>query len=168
MTQEELLEKYKVLYGYMAASNEPKYMKLFGEVMNEMMAWMVKNQPSAAEMWVEKLCAIKWEQYLTKNEAAKVVESLEPEAPWNWEVWNRAMSNLGLETERKGVYNKYALWAEMNAKYSDHAESLAKYAFEMPLNEVPAEKMVALIHSLAVGSLTDEDGKFNVRDYFLR
>ncbi len=162
------MEKYKMLYGYMAASNEPKYMRLFGEVMNEMMAWMVKNQPSAAEMWVEKLCAIKWEQYLTKSEAMRVVDSLDPEAPWNWETWSRAMANLNLETERKGVYNKYALWTVMNAKYSDHAEDLAKYAFEKPLTEVPPERMVRLVHALAVGSLTDEDGKFDVRDYFLK
>lgn len=167
MTQEELMEKYKTLYGYMAASNEPKYMKLFGTVMTEMMEWMVKNQPSAAEAWIDKLCAMKWEQYLSKGEAMAVVENMEPEAPWSWDVWQKAMAEYGLETDRKGVFNKYALWVEMNAKYSDHAKTIAELAFGKPLSEIDTEKLVTLIHGLAVNSLTDEDGMFDIRKYYL-
>lgn len=166
MTQEELKEKYKRLYETMAASNEPRYMKLFGSVMNEMMSWIIKNQPDAAEAWIDKLCSIKWEQYLTKGEATKIVGKMSPEAPWDLDTWNKAMTQFALETERKGVFNKYALWTWMNALYSDQSEVLAKYAFGIPADEVPTEKMVALIHALAVSNLTDADSVFNIRAYF--
>ena len=168
MTQEELSEKYKSLYNTMAVSGEPRYMKLFGDVMNEMMAWVIKNQPSAAEQWIEKLCAVKWEQYLTRAEAQKVVSNMVPEAPWSFETWEKAMASLGLETERKGIFNKFALWTEMNAQYSDQAENLAKFAFGVPLDDVDEGKLVKLIHALAIGMLTDEDGKFNIREYYLK
>lgn len=72
MTQTEMKDKFDMLYNYMSASNEPRYMKLFGEVMQEMMDWMIKNQSASAEQWIETLCAIKWEQYLTKSEALTV------------------------------------------------------------------------------------------------
>ena len=166
MTQEELHEKYTKLYEYMAASKEARYMKLFGSVMTEMMEWMIKNQPTAAESWIERLCSIKWEQYLTKQEAAKIVDKMEPEAPWDYDTWKRAMSQYALETERKGVFNCFALWTWMNAKYTDEAETLAKFAFGRPLNEVPTDKMVTLVHALAVSNLTDEDGVFDIRAYF--
>ena len=58
-----------MLYKYMASSANPAYMKAFGNVMNEMMDWMVNNKSEAAEEWIEKLSAIKWHNYLTPSEA---------------------------------------------------------------------------------------------------
>ena len=168
MTQEELTAKYKMLYDQMASSNEPRYMQVFGSVMNEMMAWMIKNEPTAAEQWIEKLCSIRWKQYLTKAEATKIVQKMQPSAPWDFDTWLKAMNSLGLETEREYVFNEYALWAWMNAVYSDQADVLSQYAFEKPLSEVSVEKLVTLIHAMAVSNLTDLDGKFNIRIYFGR
>ena len=59
MTPQELKEKYYELYDYMAQSKDPKNMKAFGHVMNEMMEWLAANKPEAAQAWVEKLEAIK-------------------------------------------------------------------------------------------------------------
>lgn len=166
MTQEELKEKYEQLYEQMSVSNEPKQMKLFGSVMNDMMSWAIKNQPQAAESWIDKLCAIKWEQFLTKAEATKIVAKMQPEAPWDFDTWSKAMAQLGLEAERKSVFNQYALWAWMNAKYSDEGEVYAKLVFGQPLEDVPADKIVPLIHALAVSNLCDEDHRFDIRAYF--
>ena len=166
MTAEELKGKYRKLYDYMAASNEPRYMRLFGNVMSEMMDWFIKNQPQTAEAWIEKLCAIKWEQYLSREDAMRIVSRLDPEAPWSYETWTKVLSQLGLEAERKSVFNSYALWVWANTLYSDQAETLAKYAFGMPLGEVPTEKLVTLIHALAVSNLTDTDGNFDIARYF--
>ena len=160
--------KYKMLYEQMATSNNPRYMHLFGSVMNEMMAWMIKNEPTAAEQWIERLCSIRWKQYLTKAEAASIVQKLQPSAPWDYDTWAKAMNALGLETERAETFNKFALWAWMNAVYSDQADVLAEFAFEKPLAEIPTERLVTLIHALAVSNLTDADGKFNIRTYFGR
>jgi hypothetical protein len=77
------------------------------------------------------------------------------------------MQQLGLETERDTIFNRYALWTVMNAKYSDDAKTLADMVWQMPLREIPADKLVPVIHALAIDSLTDKDGKYNVRKYFL-
>lgn len=166
MTQEEMKKKYASLYNYMASSNEPKYMMLFGQVMNEMMDWMIKNQPQAAEMWVEKLCAIKWEQYLTKDEAAAVVASMQPKAPWSFDVWHDAMKKLALEMEREYVFNKYAMWVVMSQVYTDFGQTLAK-ALGAQLADIPADKLLPIIHDMALDLLLDADGAYNVRKYHL-
>jgi hypothetical protein len=125
MNKEELTHKFKSLYDYMSVSNEPKYMMLFGDVMKDMMKWMIDNKPDLAEKMVDKLCSIKWKQYLTKEEAMEAVNNMQPPAPWDWSTWEKTMRDLGLECEREGVFNKYALWAVMNQEYTDYAEDVA-------------------------------------------
>lgn len=166
MTQEELRTKYESLYNYMSSSNEPKYMMLFGEVMNEMMDWMIRNQSAAAEQWVEKLCAIKWEQYLTKDEATKIVMSMQPKAPWSFDVWYDAMKKFNLECEREYVFNKYAMWTVMSQVYTDFGQTLAK-VIGLPLAEIPSEQLLPVIHEMALDLLLDKDGVYNTRSYFL-
>ena len=166
MTQEELKKKFDSLYSYMAASNETKYMMLFGSVMEEMEDWFIANKPEMAEAWIEKLCAIKWEQYLTKQEATNIVMAMQPKAPWTWEVWFDAMNKFGLEKEREYVFNKYALWVVMSQVYTDFGQTLAK-ALGTPLNEIPADKLLPIIHEMALDLLLDKDGVYNVRTYHL-
>ena len=166
MTQNEMKDKFESLYGYMAASNEPRYMKLFGEVMQEMMDWMIKNQSAAAEQWIETLCAIKWEQYLTKSEALSVFNALNPKGAWTLDVWRKAMEDLGLETEREYVFNCYSLWLEMNAVHSDNGAVIAGLLGIEP-TDVTNPKYIKTIHKMAVNTLTDDDGFFDVRSYYL-
>lgn len=166
MTQEELKKKFDSLYSYMAASNETKYMMLFGSVMEEMEDWFIANKPEMAEAWIEKLCAIKWEQYLTKQEATNIVMAMQPKAPWTWEVWFDAMNKFGLEKEREYVFNKYALWVVMSQVYTDFGQTLAK-ALGTPLNEIPADKLLPIIHEMALDLLMDKDGIYQVREYFI-
>ena len=104
---------------------------------------------------------------MSKDEAQEVIGNMNPPAPWDYQTWERAVDSMGLEKERDGIFNRYALWTVMNAKYSDHAMTLAEKVWMLPMREVPAEKMVPAIHALAVDSLTDKDGKYNVRTYFL-
>ena len=167
MTQDELKKKFDGLYSYMAASNEPKYMMLFGSVMEEMEDWFIANKPDLAEAWIEKLCAIKWEQYLTKTEATKIVSSMIPKAPWPFDVWHEAMKKTNLEIEREYVFNKYAMWVVMSQIYTDFGQTLAK-ALGTPLAEIPAEKLLPIIHEMAMDLLCDEDGRYEIREYFLR
>ena len=166
MTQTEMKDKFESLYGYMAASNEPRYMKLFGEVMQEMMDWMIKNQSAAAEQWIETLCAIKWEQYLTKSEALSVFNALNPKGAWTLDIWRKAMEDLGLETEREYVFNCYSLWIVMNAIHSDNGAVIAGLLGIEP-TDVTNPKYIKTIHRMAVNTLTDDDGFFDVRSYYL-
>lgn len=165
--QQELKQTFDRQYNMMAASKNPKNMMLFGEVMQDMMDWMIDNKPALAQQCIEKLEAMNWKQYLTRDEAQDIVDHMEPSAPWDYQTWENAMQSLGLEMEREAVFNRYALWAEMNAKYSDNGKTLADMVWQMPLRDIPAEKLVPVINALSIDALTDKDGKFQIRKYFL-
>jgi len=166
MNKEEITQKFRSLYDYMSVSNEPKYMMLFGDVMKDMMRWMIDNKPELAEMEVEKLEAIKWKQYLTRNEASNIVNNMKPAAPWDYTTWEKAMRDLNLECEREGVFNKYAMWCTMNQIYTDFGETIAK-TLKMPIMNIPAETMVPIVHEMALDLLLDKDGAFQIRKYHL-
>lgn len=157
--------EYKRQYSTMASSKNPQYMMLFGDVMSDMMEWMIVNNPKLAEEMLARLDAINWKQYLTKTEADNIVRNMEPEAPWSYDTWARAMEQAGLEQQREGVWNSYAMWVEMCANYSDHGKTIAQLMGMKPGN-VPQEKMLPAIYALSVDMLTDKDGKYNIRKYF--
>ena len=165
MTQEQLKEKYEMLYRYMASSGNTAYMKVFGKTMTEMMEWMIANKPEQAEAFIEKLCAIKWDNYLTQKEAEKIVANMSPKAPWTREVWKSAMDSFDIPVEESPYYNSCALWVEMNKVYSDSAKTIAMIKGKA-LGDVPAEDMVKAVHALAIDHLKDADGVYNIRSYF--
>ena len=166
MTQQEMKTKFDDLYNYMSASNEPKYMMLFGEVMKEMMDWMISNKPDQAEQWIETLCSIRWDQYLSKNEATKICNSMSPKGAWSYDTWKNAMQSLGLESENKYAFNDYALWIVMNSIHSDNGTVLAELLGIAP-TDVTNSDYIRTIHRMAKNMLQDADGVYNVRDYFL-
>ena len=158
MNAEELKQKYYELYDYMAQSKDPKNMKAFGHVMNEMMDWLIANKPEAAQAWIEKLESIKWKNYLTPAEAEKIVAAMEPKAPWSREQWNQAMKESNLPMDEWPHYNRCALYTTMNMIVSDSSETLKKY--------VSGENLFKAVYDLAVDKLTDADGRFVIRAYF--
>jgi len=166
MNAQELKDRYTGLYDYMAASRDPENMKLFGRVMTEIMGWLIANKPDVAEEMIDKLEAIKWQQYLTPKEAQAIVDKMQPAAPWSREVWNKAMQSLGIPTEEAPCYNTCALWCEMNKQYSDHAQTLADKVWKQPLSSIPVEDLVPAIHAFALDVLKDKDGVYNIRAYF--
>ena len=99
MNKTELHDKYKKLYQHMETSGQVSHMKTFGNVMNSMMYWMIENKPECAEIYIESLCAVKWEQYLTKTEAQEITSSMSPSYAWDFDSWHKTMNNLNLETE---------------------------------------------------------------------
>lgn len=163
--KQELKERYTALYDYMVASRDTNNMKAFGHVMNEMMDWMVDNKSDMAQEWIDKLCAIRWDNYLTQKEAESIWSAMTPKAPWPRETWRNAMRSLGIATEEEPYYNDCALWVEMNKVYSDSAESIA-HIKGLPLQDVPSEDMVRATHMLAMDHLKDKDGVYNIRSYF--
>ena len=166
MTKEEWKSKFDMLYNYMAMSQETEYMMLFGHVMKQMMSWFIENKPEAAEKFVETLCAIKWRQYLTKDEATEIVKGMQPKAPWDYDTWYKAMDSLGLECEKDGEYNKYACWVAMNQVYTDFGTTIAK-TMGKELSSIPAERIVPVVYDLAIDLLEDYDGKYQIRKYFM-
>ena len=165
MSTTEMKAKFESLYDYMASSRNVAYMHTFGMVHKEMMEWMIANKPDLANEWIEKLCSIKWHNYLTTKEADKIVSEMQPKAPWSRDVWKNALDEFGIVTEEEPYYNSCALWVVMNMIYSDSSATIANIIGQ-PLSEIPAEQMVSAVHSLALDKLKDADGRFNVRKYF--
>lgn len=158
MTPEEMKQEFYDLYNMMANSHNVNFMHTFGQVHKEMMEWMIANKSSAAQEWIEKLASIRWKNYLTPNEAEKIVSEMIPKAPWTRDQWKNAMEQHGYELEREPCYNRCALWTTMNMIMSDSSETLGKY--------VSGDKLFSAVYDLAVDKLCDEDKKFSIRLYF--
>ena len=154
-------ERYEKLYQYMAVSKDPDNMRLFGQVMTEMMDKAIKDNPSFAEREIDKLEAMMWNQYLSRGEAEDAVRQMQPRAPWSYSDWEKAMQVAGLNTSDEGNYNCYALWTVMNGIMSDHGETLKNY--DILGNDV----LLPMVHDLALDLLNDVDERFDVRMYYL-
>ena len=165
MSTEELIQQYTRLYDFMVASREPEYMKAFGKVMTEMFNWFSENKKEVAEEWLMKLEAIRWRNYLTRMEAEDIVADMQPKAPWNMETWKNTMEAKGLPIENNPCYNSCALWVEMNKQYSDSAKTIA-LIMGRDLDDVSTDEMVNATYHLALDMLNDEDGRYNIRNYF--
>jgi hypothetical protein len=158
MTAEEMRQEFNALYNMMASSNKVENMHVFGQVHKEMFEWFVANKPAEAEEFLNKLESIRWKNYLTPKEAERIVGDMVPSAPWSREQWKSAMEKHGYELEREPCYNKCALLAVMNMKMSDSGKTLEKY--------IGSDKLFDSVYELAVDSLTDKDGNFNVRKHW--
>ena len=139
----------------MAASKDPANMKAFGRVMTEMFLWLADNKLDMAEEWLWKLSAIKWNQYLTKREAEKIVSDM-PCKPWTYDVWQQAMEKAEMPTESEPCYNSYALWVTMNAILCMSGDTISKY--------VGSENVFSAIYDLAVDKLTSD--KYMIRHMY--
>ena len=153
-------ERYEKLYKYMAESKDPDNMRLFGQVMTEMMEKAIKDNPSFAEREIDKLEAMMWNQYLSRGEAEDAVRQMQPRAPWPYDVWQKDMQDAGLDTSEDGNYNCYALWTVMNGIMSDHGDTFKKYGIG---NDV----LLPMVHDLALDLLNDADERFDVRNYYM-
>lgn len=163
-TPEQMKKQFYELYNVMANSNNVEFMRIFGNVHKEMMHWFIANKPELAEEWLCKLEAIKWKQYLTPKEAEKIVDGMDPNAPWSREAWKQAMDGFSIPTEEAPYYNSCALWTEMNKMYSDFGEEIAALLGK-PL--VPTDKdIISACYKMAIKTLKDKDGIYNIRKYF--
>lgn len=158
-------ERYDALFDYMAASRDPKNMKAFGCVMNEMMDDMIQSAPSKAEEYIDQLESIRWKQYLTPKEAENIVARMKPDAPWKRDAWKSTIESFGLPLEDVPFYNSCALWVEMNKVYSDFGDEIAALLGK-PLQ--PNDKdIITACYKMALKNLKDADGVYDIRKYFL-
>lgn len=148
----------------MAQSQNPKNMKVFGNVMNEMMDVMIQKMPAEAEEMIDKLEAIKWKQYLTPKEAESIVAKMDPKAPWARDTWKQTIESFDLALEEQPAYNRCALWVEMNKIYSDFGDNIAEMLGK-PLASNDKD-IITACYKLALKNLKDKDGVYNIRKYF--
>lgn len=162
------MKNFDELYGIMATSANVKYMRVFGDTMRCMMNDMADRHPELAQEYIEKLCAIKWKNYLTKNEALSIIQKMDPKATWDMQVWSCEMKKNNLHTEEIPCYNEYALYVAMNQVVSDHGETVAKILGKDNLRDIDDDHLLVYAYSLAVDLLKDKDGVYNIREYFLK
>ena len=166
-----MIERYDELYGVMKSSRDVEKMKIFGEAEKEMFRQLAASNPTMAEMWLTKLEAVCWDNYLTEKEARNIGRHIvnqdgTKEFHWPYDVFTKAVSQLGGITEEKPYYNSYALWVTANMIYSDHAKSVAEdMGYKSPM-EVPNERMALSMYKKAVEKLKDPDKGFHIRKYF--
>ena len=160
---EGLRERYLALYEDMAKSGMPDKMKVFGEAEKWAFDRLHERDPKLAEMWVEKLEATHWHNYLSKAEANEIVAKFINQdgsrgAHWNCETFKSAVESLGGNMAEEPYYNCWALWVVANMLYSDHAHSVSMF--------VPKEDWPKVFYTMAVEKLKDKDRPRFVRDYF--
>lgn len=167
----EILERYEELYEDMATSGNKDKMTAFGEAERNIFHKIAKEHPAIAQMWVDKLEAMHWKNYLSKQEAEEITSKLINQngrigAHWNYDTFKNAVESLGGKVYEKPFYNCYALYATANMIYSDHAQSVAEDMGYPTPEAVPNEKMALSMYHKAVEKLKDVDRPKFIREYF--
>ena len=159
----EILERYEELYKDMASSGNKEKMKAFGDADRWGFRKMSEMSPKDAQCWLDKLEAMNWHNYLSKQEAEEVTGRLVNQngmkgPHWGYETFKNAVESVGGAMSEKPYYNCYALWAVANMLYSDHYDSARKY--------VPESEMPKYFYTSAIEKLKDADKPNFVRWYF--
>ena len=162
----EIQEKLDALFEMLKTPRKDSTIDIFKTAVREMMDFVYQRDPSMVQTWLDDLGAVEWQNYITRKEAEAIISKMVPAAPWKYDVWQAAMTKLGIPMEEEPYYNACALWCEMNKQYSDHAQSLADKVWKKPLSTISAEDIVPAIHALAIDVLRDKDGIYNIRSYF--
>lgn len=167
----EIYERYEELYEDMANSGNKEKMLAFGNAERWAFKRMQELSPKDAQCWLDKLEAMHWKNFLSKQEAEEIASKLINQngrigAHWGYETFKTAVESLGGKIHEKPFYNCYALWATANMIYSDHAQSVAEDMGYPNPEAVPNEKMALSMYRKAVEQLKDVDRPMFVRGYF--
>lgn len=155
----EQIKKFDELYAKMAQSKDVQDMHLFGKVMREAMTYVSEHAPAKADELLEELCAICWDNYLTRKEAEEIVSMMSPAPKWTRDHIKRGLEAKGLALAEEPYYNECALITTISMIASDSGETLAKYVSD-------ESQMLELCYHLALDKLKDKDKVFNIRKYF--
>ena len=160
---EDLIKQYDELYEEMVSAKDPKKMMIFGEAEKKMFHTLVEKHPEIAEMWLTKLEAGKWNNYLSKTEAEHIASKLLNQdgtrgPHWPYETFKEAVESLGVRIKDEPYYNCWALWVTANMKYSDHHKSTSEF--------VPSEQEPRFFYMMAVESLKDPDRPKYIREQY--
>ena len=167
----EILERYEELYEDMANSGNKDKMIAFGDAERWAFKRLYEVSPKDAQCWLDKLEAMHWRNYLSKQEADEIASHLVGQngrmgAHWGYETFKGAVESLGGKMYDKPYYNCYALWITANMIYSDHAQSVAEDMGMTTPEAVPNEKMALSMYRKAVEKLKDVDRPKFIREYF--
>lgn len=158
-------EEFNRIYHEILNSGEKWKMKLLGGVMKTMFNYLVEHDAKAAQEMLDILEAANWENYLTSAEAVTILDNMQPAPLWDKRAWESMMNSLDARMEDKPDYNKCALFINMCKIDSDSRKSICKLMGIDGVKPTDVEYFKA-VHMLAIDELDDEDGVFNIREYF--
>lgn len=166
-----IIERYEELYAEMSSSNDVEKMRVFGCAEKWAFKQIAQSNPRVAQIWVEKLEAMHWNNYLSDTEAKEIADKLVNQdgsqgAKWSKDTFIQIVDKLSGDKEKEPDYNENALWVTANMIYSDHAKSIAQDMGFDTISEVPTEKMALSCYRKAVEKLCDKDRKHFIREYF--
>ena len=106
---EDLKRMYDELYDDMATAKDPKKMMVFGEAEKWMFHSLADKHPEIAEMWLTKLEAGKWHNYLSKSEAEQITSKMLNQdgtrgPHWSYETFKNAVESLGAKIKDEPYY----------------------------------------------------------------
>jgi len=160
------MQKFNELYEKIKYSKKENALCVILSTFVEVMEETYKTNPNLFKKMVEKMESFEWKQYLSHDEAQRIVQSMNPPAKWGYHPLMKQLETMKLDVEEPGVFNSCALYAVMSMIYSDDANTLARIMDFENANQTPDDKMLEAIHALAFNKLKDKDERFNVRKYF--
>lgn len=171
MTSIELKERYGWLHRKMTDADDKHNRQIFFDADKWAFDRIADTAPATAQIWLDKLQAVCWNNYLTDSEAKTINASLVNQddsigGKWSKDTFLQTIERLGGVTEKEPYYNANALWVVANMIYSDHAKSIADDMGAGSPTSVPSDKMALSCYRKAVEKLCDRDRKHFVREYF--
>ena len=168
---ETLTKRYEELYKDMATSKDVEKMHAFGRAEGWAFRQLVATNPRLAQMWLDKLEAVAWKNYLSQAEAEEIVTRFVDQAGnrgphWSFETFRRFVESVGGKMCDEPYYNAYALWVTAAMIYSDHARSIAEDMGADEISSIENDKMALSCYRKAVEKLKDVDRPRFVREYF--
>jgi len=159
----EMLEKYESIVEKIETEKQEE---MFYSVSKDMFIHFCENHPDLAKKYIDKLDGMRYRQFVTQEEAVKIVTSMHPAAKWGHDKLLEYLEELELDEQENCIFNYCALWVAISANYSDHAVSIAHAIGIKNPSDVPDETMIPIMYDLAIDKLKDKDNLYNVRDYY--
>lgn len=153
MDKKQLIEKLEILNAEAVSSNMVEV--TMGMLKKALDALATVNAPAAEDIVDSYHGALHYNNYLSRSEAERFVNRLfQKGLATKWQDAEDLFSKveaIGGEVEKSPHYNKWALYATMNMKQSDHDKVFTKYA------EGDIGKYIELCYDISVSELQDVD-----------
>lgn len=156
-------EKYDELYAIMANSGDPAKMHIFGEAEKWAFEQMNRTNPDMAKKWLDRIEAVKWDNYLCEASAMAIVSKFRNQdgtqgAKWNYQQVMDAVRAAGGNESEQPYYNSWALFVVMNWIASNSWKTLSTLTTE--------DKMPGVVYALALDYLKDPDEPHFIQRYW--
>ena len=156
-------EKYDELYAIMANSGDPAKMHIFGEAEKWAFEQMNRTNPDMAKKWLDRIEAVKWDNYLCEASAIAIVSKFVNQdgtmgAKWNYQQVMDAVRAAGGNESEQPYYNSWALFVVMNWIASNSWKTLSTLTTE--------DKMPGVVYALALDYLKDPDEPHFIQRYW--